>query len=83
MDIFIYTQRTSRPDISVATHQAVRFCINPKFCYERAIHIIGRYLKRTKDKGVIFKQYTNKGLECYADVDFAGGWDNANSGNPE
>ena len=66
-------QGTSRPDISMATHQASRFYINPKFAHEKAIHRIGRYLKETKDKRIIFKPTNNKVLECYVDADVSGG----------
>ena len=78
-----YLQGTSRPDISMATYQVARFCIAPKLSYERAVHRIGRYLKATKDKEIIFTPDGDKGLECYVDADFAGGWDKADSGNPE
>ena len=38
----------------------------------------------TKDKGIIFRPDPSRGLECYVDADFAGGWnkgdaDDANS----
>ena len=78
-----YLQGTSRPGISMATHQASRFCIAPKLSHEKAVYRIGRYLKATKDKGMIFTPGGDKGLECYVDADFAGGWDKADSGNPE
>ena len=42
--VLMYVQGTSRPDISMAVHQAARFCIDPKLSYERAVHKIGRYL---------------------------------------
>ena len=47
------------------------------------MHRIGRYLKATKDKGMVFTPNGDKGLECYVDADFAGGWDKADSRNPE
>ena len=78
-----YLEGTSRPDISMATYQAARFYIAPKVSHERAVHLIGRYVKATKDKRIIFESDRNKGLECYVDADFAGGWDKADSGNPE
>ena len=37
-----YLQGTSRPDIAMATHQAVRFCITPNLSQERVVHRIGR-----------------------------------------
>jgi hypothetical protein len=74
-----YLQGTSRPDISMAVHQAARFCIDPKLSHERAIYRIGKYLEGTKDKGIIFKPDATKGLECFVDADFAGGWNKADA----
>ena len=78
-----YLQGTSRPDIAMAVHQAARFTNDPKLSHERAVHRIARYLKATKDKGIIYDPKSVKGVECYVDADFAGGWDKADSGNPE
>ena len=78
-----YLQGTMRPDISMAVHQCVRFSIDPKLTYERAIIRIGRYLIETKDRGLICKVDKSKGLECYVDADFAGGWNPADPLNLE
>ena len=67
-----YFKGTVRPDVSRATHQVARFFIDPKLFHERAVHIIGRYLKGTSSKGFIFRPKKEKGLECYVDADFAG-----------
>ena len=69
-----YIANCTRPDISFATHQCARFSNNPKRSHETAIKRIGRYLKLTRDKGIILKVNRNLGLECYVDADFAGGW---------
>ena len=68
-----YLASSSRPDIIFAVHQTSRFSNNPKESHGKAIKRIGRYLKRTRDKGIIFKPNTNKGIECWADADFVGG----------
>ena len=47
ISMLTYLQGTSRPDISMATHQAARLCIDPKLSHKRAVHRIGRYLKAT------------------------------------
>ena len=57
-----YLQMTTRPDISMATHQCARFNTNPKLCHERAIGRICRYLLGTMDKGIIFRPDHSKGL---------------------
>ena len=42
--------------------------------HKRAVTRIGCYLLETIDKGLICKVDRSKGLECFVDVDFAGGW---------
>jgi hypothetical protein len=78
-----YLTATSRPEIAMAVHQAARFCINPKLSHERAVNRIGKYLLGTKGKGLLFKPDPKKGLECFVDADFAGGWNKADSSNAE
>ena len=63
----------------MAVHQAARFCIDPKLSHERAIYRIGKYILGTKDKGIVIKPNKDKGLECYVDADFAGGWNAADA----
>jgi len=36
---------------------------------------IGRYLLSTKEKGMVYRPDSNRGIEVFADADFAGGWD--------
>ena len=73
-----YLQGTTRPDISMAVHQCARFAINPMLSYERAVIRIGRYLLGTKTRGVILRPDKYRGVECYVDADFAGGWAKSN-----
>ena len=44
---------------------------------------LGRYLLDTRKCGIIYKPDRSKGLECYVDADFAGGWIQANASNAE
>ena len=78
-----YLQGTSRPDIAMATHQCARFNNDPKLSHDRAVKKIVRYLLDTRDKGIIFKPDLSKGLECYVDADFAGGWKDGDHDAPE
>jgi len=78
-----YLQLTSRPDISMATHQCARFNSCPKLSHERSINRICRYLLGTMDKGIVFRPDHSRGLECHVDADFAGGWTGGDSTNPE
>ena len=83
MRMLTYLHGTTMHYISMDTHQAARFSIDPKISHEQAVHRIGRYLKGTSKKGFIVRPDKVKGLECYVDVDFAGGWDKADASNPE
>ena len=78
-----YLQLTTRPDISMATHQCARFNHNPKLCHERAGKRICKYLLGTMEKRIIFCSNPSKGLECYVNADFAGGWSSGDTTNPE
>ena len=64
----------TRPDISFAVHQCAKFCQDPKLLHEKAIKYKGRYLYKTKDKGIILKPEKNGQLDAYVDSDFAGRW---------
>ena len=58
-----YLQQNTRPDISMSVHQCARFCIDPKLSHEQAITRIGRYLRDTADRGIIYRPDKSKGLE--------------------
>ena len=69
-----YLEKCTRPDISYAVHQCARFSANPKEEHGKAIKWLGRYLKGTADKGLIFKP-DDSSFQVYVDSDFAGNWD--------
>jgi hypothetical protein len=71
------------PDIAMATHQCDRFSINPTCSHKQAVVRIGPYLLSTKEKGMIYKPDSSKGIEEYIDADFAGGWGPDNALNAE
>ena len=56
-----YFAATSRPDMLFAVHQCARFCSNPMRSREEAVKRIGRHLKRTLDKGMIYDFEAKKG----------------------
>ncbi len=64
-----YLTGSVRPDIAMAVHQCARR--------------IGRYLLSTRNKGMMYKPDSSKGLEVYVDADFGGGWDLGDPGNAE
>ena len=52
-------------------------------CHKRAIMRLGRYLLDTRKRGIIYKPDCLKGLACYVNADFAGGWTQADASNAE
>ena len=70
-----YLETGSRPDIAYIAHQCARFSTKPMREHGNAIRWLGRYLKKTKDKGLIFTPQLDRGLEVHVDADFAGNWD--------
>ena len=78
-----YLQNSTRPDISMATHQCARFNNNPKLSHERSIRRTCKYLLGTQDREVVFKPDLTKGIECYVDADFSGNWTAVESEDPE
>ena len=51
--MMLYLAGCSRPDISYAVHQCTRFSHGTKHSYEVTIKQTARYLKGTRDKGII------------------------------
>jgi hypothetical protein len=78
-----YLQNSTRSNISMAVHQTARFSNQPMLSHKKAIICIGQYLLDTCSHGIAYKPDTTKGLECYGNADFAGGWSQADSDNAE
>ena len=70
-----YLETGSRPDIAYIAHQCVRFMSNQCTEQGNAIRWLGRYLKRTCDKGLMMQPKRDHSLEVYVDAEFAGNWD--------
>jgi hypothetical protein len=75
--MMLYLSSNSRPDITFAVSQCARFSQAPRRSHEEALQRIGRYLKGTRDKGLILhpaKDDETFSIDVYVDADFAGGW---------
>lgn len=77
-----YLAGPTHPDIQFAVHQCARFWEDPKMLHEKAVKRIIRYLKRTRDKGLTLSVDKGRGLECYVDSDFAGGFNRTTPNHP-
>ena len=70
----LYLAGHTRPDISFAVHQCARFSFNPKRMHGKYLKRIGKYLKNTRDKGIILKPSKELKIDAYPDADFTGLW---------
>ena len=70
--MLLYLSTNSRPDIQFAVSQVARFNHSPKQSHATAIKTIVRYLKGTRNKGMIIKPTGSFDLNLYVDADFAG-----------
>ena len=69
-----YLEKCTRPDIAYAAHQCARFTEAPKVEHAKAVRWLARYLKGTRDEGIILEPDESKHLNMYVDADFAGNW---------
>ena len=70
--MLLYLAGHSRPDISYSVSQVARFSFAPKRSHEAALKIIGRYLLKTRDKGLVLTPTRDLNIDSYPDADFAG-----------
>jgi hypothetical protein len=70
--MMLYLAGHSRPDIAYAVNCCARYMFNPRLSHEKALKRIGRYLKATRDKGLILNPSGSLKVDAYPDADFAG-----------
>jgi hypothetical protein len=70
--MLLYLSGHSRPDIAFAVHRCARYTFSPTKKHINALKCIGRYLKGTRDKGIIMRPSPNLTVDCFPDADFAG-----------
>ena len=77
-----YLSGNTRPYILMAVHQCARFNNFPHLSHENAVKRIGKYLRGSATRGILFKPDKSKGIECFVDADFAGSWQIEDSQDP-
>ena len=45
--------------------------------------MIAKYLKGKSDQGIVYHPNKTKGIECYVNANFSGGWSQSDAENPE
>ena len=81
----MYLCNNSRPDIAFAVHQCACHNFNPTRKHPEYLKRIGRYLIKTRDKGLIIRPCKDQNIldiECFVDADFAGLFNHEDSKDP-
>jgi hypothetical protein len=68
----LYLAGPSRPDIAFAVNQCARYTFQPTRKHVVALKRSGRYLKKTRNKGLILHPTKSLQVDCFPDTDFAG-----------
>ena len=69
----LYLSGHTRPEIAYAVNCCARYMFCPKRSHELALKQIGRYLRKTRNKGLILEPTANVlEINAYPDADFAG-----------
>jgi len=80
--MLLYLASNSRPNITYAVNSCARFTHRSRECHEKAVKQVARYLKGTREKGLIFKPDQDLKLDLYAIADFAGLWNPNDAHDP-
>jgi hypothetical protein len=80
--MLLYLSGHTRPDIAFAVHQCARYTFKPTTRHVTALKRIGRYLKGTRDKGLIMRPSRHIHVDCYPDADFAGLYNQEDAQDP-
>jgi hypothetical protein len=68
-----FLEKSTRPEIAYAVHQCARFVEAPTKLHGEAVKHIGRYLLKTRDKGIILRP-NKSSFDCWVDASHAGEW---------
>ena len=68
----MYLASNSRPDIAFAVHQCARFSHCVRASHEKSILRFCKYLKGTRENGLIMRPNRKLKVECFVDAGFAG-----------
>ena len=80
--MLLYLAGHTRPDIAYAVNCCARYMFCPKRSHELALKRIGRYLKATRDHGLVLNPSKLLKVDCYPDADFAGLYGHENPSDP-
>lgn len=70
--MLLYLAGHTRPDLAYSVNSAARFTFAPRNSHEQAVKAIGRYLLKTRDKGLVLTPTKELNIQAFPDADFAG-----------
>ena len=82
VEMLLYLAGHTRPDIAYAVNCCARYMFCPKRSHELALKRIGRYLKASRDRGLVLNPSKLLKVDCYPDADFAGLYGHENPSDP-
>ena len=71
-----------RPEAKFTVNQCTRFSTDSRITHDQDVKRVLKYPKGTAMKGLIMKQDPEKGIKCYMDVKFSGGWNQKEGKDP-
>ena len=80
--MLLYLAGHTRPDIAYAVNCCARYMFCSRRSHELALKRIGRYLKATRDRGLVLNPSKELKIDCYPDADFAGMYGHEDSSDP-
>jgi hypothetical protein len=82
--MMLYLAMNTRPEISLAVHQAARFSNNPRDLHTKALLQVGKYLLATRSQGMILSpNRASMHLDMYCDADFSGVYKTEDNSDPQ
>jgi hypothetical protein len=69
-----FLEKCTRCDISYATHQIARFSEDPRRTHGEAIEHLVKYLRGTRNEGIVLNPQRERSFDVFADADFCGNW---------
>ena len=67
-----FLEKSTRPDIAFATHNAARFSADPRESHSSAVTHLCRYLLNTRDQGMYYRPDMRRSFEVHVDAEFGG-----------
>ena len=80
--IMLYLESNTRADISFSVYQCDQFTHNTKAFHGTGMESLCRYLKGTKNKGMVLNPYNKMVVDFCSDAYFAGLWGYENTPDP-